>query len=128
MTFRFIMMPSKTDIGKFAEDTACQYLISNNYLILERNWRYKRAEIDIIANDTSSDTLVFIEVKSRSYTFFGEPESSVSVKKQKLVSDAASAYMEQIKYNWAVRFDIIGIVFENADKPSISHFKDAYLL
>lgn len=121
-------MPSKTEIGKFSEDAACEYLISNNYIILERNWRYKRAEIDIIAQDLSADTLVFVEVKSRSYTFFGEPESSVSVKKQKLVSDAASAYMEQIKYNWAVRFDIIGIVFENADKPSISHFKDAYLL
>lgn len=121
-------MVSKTELGRKAEDAACEYLRSINYNILERNWRYKRAEIDIIARDLNSGALVFIEVKSKSYTFFGEPESSVSEKKQKLVSDAAAAYMEQISYFWAVRFDIIGIVFDEMDNPAISHFKDAFLL
>ena len=66
--------------------------------------------------------LVFVEVKSRSYTFFGEPESAVSAKKQKLISDAAAAYMEQISYNWAVRFDIIGIVFDNNKQSEYQPF------
>ena len=121
-------MTSKTELGRKAEDSACEYLLSINYIILERNWRYKRAEIDIIAKDINTDTLVFVEVKSKSYTYFGEPESAVSEKKQKLVSDAAAAYMDQISYFWAVRFDIIGIVFENKSKALISHFKDAFLI
>jgi putative endonuclease len=118
---------SKSEKGKIAEDAACDFLITQNYRILDRNWRFKKAEIDIIAEDPDAGILVFVEVKSRSYTFFGEPESAVSAKKQKLISDAAAAYMEQISYNWAVRFDIIGIVFDNSNNLNINHFKDAYL-
>ncbi|MGE5355501.1 MAG: YraN family protein [Deltaproteobacteria bacterium] len=121
-------MGSKTEKGKAAEKAASDYLISKNYSILERNWRFKKAEIDIIARDNDSDILVFIEVKSRSYTYFGEPGSGVTEKKQKLVSDAAAAYMEQISYNWAVRFDIIGIEFDSYGITAIRHFIDAFLM
>jgi putative endonuclease len=121
-------MSAKQKLGKKAEDSACIYLVDKGYQIIQRNWRFSKAEIDIIAKDSRSDTLVFIEVKSRTYNAFGEPESGVSRKKIKLVSDAASVYMEQSGYNWAIRFDIIGVQFNNKDEALINHFEDAFLM
>jgi putative endonuclease len=121
-------MSAKQKLGKKAEDSACSFLVEKGYEILERNWRFSKAEIDIIAKDKRFGTLVFIEVKSRSYNTFGEPESGVSRQKIKLVSDAASAFMEQKNYNWAVRFDIIGVQFNDKDEALINHYEDAFLI
>ena len=120
-------MLSKTEAGKKGEDKAIEYLQNSGYKILEKNWRYRRAEIDIIARESKSGILVFLEVKSRSYDYFGEPELSVDDRKKILIADAASAYMDKISYNWEIRFDIISILF-NAEKPEIKHFKDAFLI
>lgn len=121
-------MRSKSELGKKAEDAACEYLIELNYEILVRNWRFRKAEIDIIARDPDCDVLVFLEVKSRSYTSYGYPESAVMEKQQKLITDAAAAYMEKVSYTWAVRFDIIGIEFDSSGLALINHFKDAFLI
>ena len=121
-------MASKSELGKKAENAACKYLTEHNYEILERNWRFRRAEVDIIAKDMDSDTLVFLEVKSRSYTNYGHPESAVMERQQKLITDAAAAYMEEVSYCWAVRYDIIGVEFDNEDRALIRHFTDAFLV
>ncbi|MEZ4906311.1 MAG: YraN family protein [Saprospiraceae bacterium] len=120
-------MLNKTKAGIKGETTAIDYLEKSGYKILERNWRFKRAEIDIIAKEIATDILVFIEVKARSYDYFGEPELSVNEKKILLISDAAAAYMEKISYSWEIRFDIISIVFDSKI-PKINHFKDAFLI
>lgn len=112
------------EIGSKGENLATDFLISKGYTILERNWRFKKAEIDIIAKDTN--VLIFIEVKTRSYSFYGEPESFVDKRKKKFIADAASQYMQQINYDWAIRFDIIGILLKKDKAPIISHFKDAF--
>ncbi len=113
------------EFGKRGEELASAFLVSQGYQILERNWRFKKAEIDIIAKD-KADVLVFVEVKTRSYTFFGEPEAFVDEKKKNLLMDAASQYMKEIDYEWAIRFDIIGIVIDKYNKAKISHFEDAF--
>ncbi len=121
-------MSSKSNniaFGKRGEKIAIDYLVSKGYKILEENWRFKRAEIDIIAKDKEG-VLIFIEVKTRSYTFFGEPEVFVDEKKKKLLLDAASQYMKTINYEWAIRFDIIGIVIDKSNYVKISHFEDAF--
>ncbi len=118
-------MSDHLDIGKKGEDIAAEYLVEKGYAVLERNWRFKKAEIDIIAKENDG-TLVFVEVKTRSYTYFGEPEAFVDDKKKSLMLDAASEYMRRIDYDWAIRFDIIGIVLEKGKKPRISHFEDAF--
>ena len=121
-------MSSKSNniaFGKRGEKIAIDYLVSKGYKILEENWRFKRAEIDIIAKDKEG-VLIFIEVKTRSYTFFGEPEVFVDEKKKKLLLDAASQYMKTINYEWAIRFDIIGIVIDKSNNVKISHFEDAF--
>ncbi len=118
-------MSDNLRLGKIGEDIAGRFLLDNGYEILERNWRFKRAEIDIIAKDTDG-ILVFVEVKTRSYDYFGEPASFVDEKKQKIMADAASQYMQRIGYEWAVRFDIIGIIVKGEEKIEISHYKDAF--
>ncbi len=118
-------MTSKTEIGRIGENFAEQHLIGKNYKILEKNWRFKRAEIDIIAKQEL--ILVFVEVKTKSYSYYGEPEESVTPKKEAFLIDAAQRYMESIDYNWEIRFDIISILLDKAKNvQEIKHFEDAF--
>lgn len=115
---------STSDKGKRAEDLASQYIVNLGYAIIERNWRFKRAEVDIIAID--QHWLVFIEVKSRSGTLYGTPETAVTPHKEALLSDAAAAYMLEHGYTGEYRFDIISVLFRPEEKPLIEHFVDAF--
>ena len=117
-------MARQQKIGLLGEDTACEYLKVKGLQILERNWRFSKAEVDIIARD--GDVLVFVEVKAKSYTFFGAPEESISAHKENLIIDAANRYMVKINHEWEIRFDIISIVFDKQLKPTLTHFKDAF--
>ncbi len=110
--------------GKMGEEMAKEFLILNDYQILELNWRTGKAEIDIIAKD--KEILVFVEVKTRGSELFGTPESSVDAKKQRLVADAAALYMEKIGHDWEIRFDIISIVKIENGRHKINHFKEAF--
>jgi putative endonuclease len=110
--------------GARGEEIARRFLRKNNYRILESNWRFKRAELDIIAR--KGDWLVFVEVKTRSGTFFGQPESFVDKKKQKLMVDAAVVYMNERNYRGEFRFDIVAIVLKNMEEFAIRHFEDAF--
>lgn len=112
-------------LGSQAENMAAQYLLKNNYQIRERNWRYKRAEIDIIA--FHKDILVFIEVKCRSYDYYGEPETAVTSKQLERIAHAAQRYMELTGYGWAIRFDIISIRLDPSFRLSrLKHIKDVF--
>jgi len=117
-------MAEHNEKGKLAENIALEYLIKNDYKVLEANWRSGRAEIDIIAMD--GDTLVFFEVKSRSTDYFGMPENAVNAKKERLIVSAASRYMEHISYYWKIRFDIISIILRNEQDFDFYHYKDAF--
>ena len=117
-------MARQQTLGKLGEDTAVAYLQNMGYIILERNWRFSKAEIDIIARDDK--ILIFVEVKSKSYIYFGAPEDSISAYKENLIFDAATQYMQSIGHDWEIRFDVISIVFDKEKKPTIVHFKDAF--
>ena len=67
-----------------------------------------------------------VEVKTRAYDFFGSPEEFVSNHKQKLISEAAPVYMEKIKHNWEIRFDVIAIILKNSKLVKLEHFQDAW--
>ena len=104
---------------------AVKRLESENYKILARNWRYSRAEIDIIAKQ--EDILVFIEVKTRTSEYYGKPEDAVSSYKEGLILDAAQRYMEQIGHDWEIRFDIISIIVTaSGDLKKLDHYQDAF--
>ena len=117
-------MTVQHEIGRFGESLAAEFLIQKGFEIIELNWRYRRAEIDIIAKD--DHVLVFVEVKTRSSDFFGPPEDFVSKKKINFISQAASAYMETVQHSWIIRFDIISIIIRDSEIPVIKHIEDAF--
>lgn len=118
------MMAAHIDLGNKGEDIAYEHLLEEGYTLLERNWRYKKAEIDLVAMD--GETLVFVEVKTRSYVYLGEPEQAVHQRKQNVLISAAAAYMHLYGHEWAYRFDVISIVKESEQRFHIKHLIDAF--
>ena len=122
-------MTTKSEIGKYGEDLAREYLISNKYRIIERNYRKPWGEIDIIAKD-SDGTLVFVEVKTlRDSVNFGlKPEDQLTSSKLKKVARTASLYSNTnqglINKDRGWRIDLIAITLNNAGSPTISHYKN----
>ena len=117
-------MSFQQENGRWGEDLAVDYLVKLGLEIIVRNWRYKRAEIDIICREAG--ILVFVEVKTRSGISFGRPEEMVGHRKKRLLFGAASAYMYKTGYEGEIRFDIISIVGEPGKPPEIQYFRDAY--
>lgn len=111
----------KTDqIGLKGELLAQNFLKDKGFNILHTNWRYKRSEIDIIAQ--LEKIIVFVEVKTRNNIQFGMPEDFVNRHKIKKMQEAADAYIEQLDWKGELRFDIIAIEKNNI----IKHFEDAF--
>lgn len=118
-------MTKKKRIGSIGEVEAAEYLQKQGYNILEQNWRFHNAEIDIIAK--KKEMLIFIEVKARTSDKFGKPEWLVKRQQQRLISTAAKAYMRKANHEWMIRFDIIGILTEASGKIiRLTHVKDAF--
>lgn len=117
-------MSRHNEIGAIGELIALDFLKEKNYVIKETNWRFGRAEIDIIA--MYKDTLIFVEVKTRSYDYYGKPEEFVTSRKEMLIAHAANEYMKKIKHEWAIRFDIISILYTSSSNYKIEHFEDAW--
>ncbi len=113
---------SKTKLGKAAEDLAVQFLTAKGYVVVARNYKPHRWEIDIIAQQ--GPTLVFVEVKSRADTTFGFPEVAVGAQKRAYIHRTAELYLEQHNYHGDIRFDIVSIV--TGPEPEITHFEDAF--
>ncbi len=116
-------MTEKQELGKLGEEFAIHFLVSKGFKILATNWRFRNDEVDIIAKD--ADYLVIVEVKTRSTSYFGEPFTAVTKKKQAFLIRAANAYIEQNNIDLECRFDIISIVFVN-NQHQIEHIKDAF--
>lgn len=117
-------MATHNDIGTKGEILAREYLEGKGYNIREINWRSRRAEVDLIAFNDS--TLIFVEVKTRTGNFYGEPEDFVDSAKQSLLTFAAEEYLYRINYNDEIRFDIISILFDKFDNHTINHIEDAF--
>ncbi len=117
-------MAIQQDLGKKGEQIALDYLTAKDYKILERNWYFKKKEIDIIAE--KNDFLVIVEVKSRSVGFQENPRDAVNMKKQRFLIQAANAYVNKYNIDLEVRFDIITVVFLNDQEYEIGHIDDAF--
>lgn len=115
-------MATHNDIGSKGEKLAQEYVQKNGYTILETNYRYKKAEIDIIA--TKEHILAVIEVKTRTSTEYGEPESFVNNKKIKLILEATNAYIQEKDLDLEVSLDIISVIIGKTTE--INHIPNAY--
>lgn len=122
------MFISNKDIGNYGETLSCRYLTAKGYKILERNFRNRLGEIDIIC--IFKNILVFVEVKSRYTKNYGYPLEAVNYKKQRNIIRLAESYIKFKKlYNLNIRFDVIEIFFNSEnDKFSVNHLPDAFRL
>ncbi len=108
--------------GHFGEEKAGEYLISLGYKIIETNWHYsKNAEIDIIAED--NDTLVFVEVKTRTNLNYGHPFEAINALKIKKIHTAILGYLNQSKVKYK-KFRLDGIAIIGLKNPTIEHIKN----
>jgi putative endonuclease len=117
-------MATHNDLGKLAEDLAAEFLLKNGYKILVRNFRFQKAEIDIIAE---KDNLIIVtEVKARSTDAFMLPQEAVTKTKIKSIVSTANHYLEEFNKNQEVRFDIISVLPDEKGKLIIEHIPDAF--
>ncbi len=116
----------KTQIrGMLGENAACKYLKKKNYRILERNFRKRYGEIDIIAEN--EERIAFVEVKTRSATLYGMPCEAVTYSKQQKMIKTAQAYITEHDLDGAFAFDIIEVLLEKGKILSLNHIEDAFL-
>ncbi len=122
-------------IGNYGEDIAAKFLKKNKYKILERNLHVSHNEIDVIAINKKINTLVFVEVKTRSvdndlYSRFGTPSSAVTKAKQTRTIEAARTYIaSHVKFQSAqIRFDVIEVYLKRDSTKilGINHIENAF--
>lgn len=116
-------------VGDRGEALALGYLVEKGYAPVERNYRTQRGEIDLILND--GNTLVFVEVKLRRGTGFGDPLEAVTSRKQARIRLIAEQYLAEKGENFAdgfdaIRFDVIGILLTRSGNPEVRHVEDAF--
>ena len=116
-------MAKHNELGKKGEQLAVTLLEKKGYLIVERNYRFDKAEVDIIAQQ--KDVLAIVEVKTRSTVDFGNPQDLVKPKQIKNLVKAVDEYVTVNNLDVEVRFDIIAIV-KNGNHFDIEHLKDAF--
>lgn len=117
-------MAEHNDFGNLAENLAADFLSQKNYKILVRNFRYQRAEVDIIAE--FEDLIVVVEVKARSFNALIEPQEAVTKKKIKAILLCSDFYMKENGIDKEVRFDIITVVPDESGKHQLTHIEDAF--
>jgi putative endonuclease len=117
---------NKKELGRWGEEQARNYLLENNYYLIEENYSNRWGEIDLVVS--KGDFIVFVEVKTRRSNKFGPPEASVNYKKQSKIRKMATFFTLRSNYSkLQVRFDVI-TVFVNQAKESIdlNHIKNAF--
>jgi putative endonuclease len=120
-------MAEHNELGKKGENLAVEFLQKEGYKILDRNWIFQKAEIDVIA--LKDDILAVIEVKTRSSLDFGAPQDFVKPKKIQLLIKAVNAYINDREKDFCdnlnIRFDIIAI-HKSGETFAIEHLTDAF--
>ena len=114
-------MSDKIKTGTKGENLAADFLKMKGFEILVRNFRHKKSEIDLIVK--KENWVIFVEVKTRSYATFGEPEDFVSYQQMRKLFEAAEEYIFSTNWHGHVRFDVISI--KMGAPPEIVHFEDA---
>ncbi len=116
-------MAYRNDFGALGEQSACDYLVKNGYVVVERNWRHHHDEVDIIAS--KDDLLVFVEVKARACSSVRSPLQAVDFDKREAYIRCANAYMRQKRLYNEVRFDVVCVL----SKPvgiELTHVENAF--
>lgn len=114
-------MSDKIKTGHKGEQLAAEFLMRQGFTVVRRNFRFKRAEIDLIVQ--RDNWIIFVEVKTRSSDTYGEPEEFVDRKQTLRIFEAAEEFIFSTDWQGHIRFDIISVKL--TDPPTIEHFEDA---
>lgn len=116
-------------VGNLGEEMATAFLVEKKYRILDRNFRCKGGEVDIVARDPRDRSLVFVEVKARRDLSYGVPQLAVTPFKQRQISKAALTWLaknRQLDVN--ARFDVIAIMLDDNGRHKVEHIVNAFEL
>lgn len=121
--------PDNRSTGSRGEEIAASFLDQRGYRILERNFRCKGGELDIVARAPGERSLVFVEVKTRRDRSYGPPQLAVTPFKQRQISKAALTWLSRNHlHDSQARFDVIAILLEDGGHHSIEHIVNAFEL
>jgi putative endonuclease len=116
---------STKELGDRGERLAVNFLENKGYMILEQNYRFDKAEVDIVAH--YGHEIIFVEVKLRSSLKYGYPEDAVTEEKKKQIFKAAEAWLYERKMDGSpARFDVISILSKSSTEHKIKHFENAF--
>jgi putative endonuclease len=110
-------------LGQEGEEIAARYLQQRGYTIQDRNWHCGHKDLDLVV--TKDDTIVFVEVKTRTSTDWGDPQDFVTDRKIRRIVSSADAYLRFNQINMDVRFDIVSIVAEGGEFK-VEHIEQAF--
>jgi putative endonuclease len=115
---------TRAEIGAFGEQLAADHLRDSGLQILARNWRCRYGELDLIAADPSTRTVVFVEVKTRTTDQFGGLEQAVTPQKVRRLRRLAAIWLAEQESGWAtIRIDVIGVRIGRRREPEIAHIR-----
>ncbi len=122
------MRPSM-QLGQDGEELAAEHLIAQGFTVIERNWRCRGGELDIVARDPDGATLVFCEVKTRSTDVFGLPAEAVGRVKANRIRQLALRWLEdhpEARTRGDIRFDVVSVVRRRGFAPELQHLRAAF--
>lgn len=114
----------KNVLGIKGEDLAVDFLKRKGHRLIERNWRFSGYEIDIITED--EEFIVFVEVKTRSSSEWGNPEDAIGKSRMRRMINGANNYLKLNCIDKPARFDVVAIIMCSG-KKEIEYFEDAFL-
>lgn len=117
-------MATHLQLGMDGEEVALRFLLQKSFRLLQRNWRSKHLEIDLVMLD--GPILVFVEVKTRTRGDYGLPYESVNIAKQRKLLRAANRYLQLFGHEGEIRFDIVSIFAQKDKQFNIRHIPDAF--
>ncbi|MGY1803608.1 YraN family protein [Blastococcus sp. SYSU D00922] len=119
-------MPTRNELGSHGESLAAAYLTSAGLRVLDRNWRCREGELDIVARD--GDALVFCEVKTRRGLGFGDPVEAVTAGKQRRLRTLAHRWLAaHDEHAPELRFDVVGVLVRPSRPALVTHLRAAFL-
>jgi len=116
-------MAAHNNLGKRGEDIAKDFFLTKGFWIRDTNWRSHHFELDFVAENEES--VIMVEVKTRTGNDFGEPEDFITDAKMKRTLKAAHDYILSNKIEKNARIDVVSIVFSNDETYRLTHFPDA---
>jgi putative endonuclease len=114
------------DLGRWGETQACRFLQKKGFTTIARNWRFGKGELDLVMADGRA--IVFVEVKCRTDEDFAPAIVSITANKKRTLLRTAKCFLR--KYNISdrpLRFDVVTVVLDDADKPQIRHYRNAFV-